>query len=457
MAPKKKKPAAPATTQGAVDLANEPARLRTRATGRTAAHAPELSRDTRATTTKVSSAAAASAPDNRKRGRNDKEEDDPETSSAPKRARKDGRASNQEKEQGKPQVPVDVQSYIAKRTQAIRAEVQKLGKSVMPPPPAVRRIWETDSREKAEVIAKLVFKAKCLSLITKVNQNEERQFLTPREIDAWAKSMYDGLSKKDQEEIAWIKVEYTHNPPPKAKNLHRALPEGEDAEKVDWPEEFAWTAWEAKKDYKIQPSTVKTTHWNFFELPGEGIQPYNRQLIAKAKEEQIVQWMKKNNQPFSWDKIRKYGPTPSGAGKQPKTLNTWNDFHGWTAKGWSRGHRDEGYAKWSVLDDETKRFEMWKRLRTVDQFLEVRNDLGRRYRDGNEEAKAEARALLDSMPNLEYIPRQATSEKGSEKFSDAIPARRSTRTTRSDAMLPSGAWKWPKEDSHPDIPGVDAE
>ncbi|TID26671.1 tRNA(His) guanylyltransferase [Venturia nashicola] len=479
MATKKNKPVPPAVARGDVSLARKPAVPHTRTTHSTAAHAPELSRDTSTAKPSLQSAAATSAPNNLKRSRKDNKEDGSETPSTSKRLRKDGRVSYHEDEQGEPQVPVDVQSYIAKRTQEIRAEVQKLGKSVMPPPPAERREWETDTLENARKIKELVSESKLLSLIThqlaktkamdeEGNHGEERRLLTPAEIDTWANTIYGELSKKEQEDVGWIKVNYTCDPPPEGGSLHTVLPEGEDKKKVDWPEEFAWIVWEAKKSFKIQPVKGKNSFWDWFEPPGDGFQPYNRQLIAKAKEKQVVKWMKENDQPFSWDKIRNYGPIPRGAGEQPKALNTWNDFHRWTAKKRFKDYSDKENPHWSAslvnpspththfLAHTARRFEVWKRLRTLDQFLDIRDVLGRQYRAGSEEARARARVLLDSMPDLEYIPREATSKKVSEESSEATPARRSTRISRSGAILPSGAWKWPKAGGHPENPGDDA-
>lgn len=333
----------------------------------------------------------------------------------------------------------------------------------MPPPPAPQRwTWETDNREKGAKIIKLVSESKLLSLITiklaetrdmeeEGKKNKEKRFLTPAGIDTWAKAIYDGLSKEGKEEVGWIKVTYPPDTPPEGENLHTALPEGENTWNVDRAEEFAWDAWSNRTGYQTEPRVENDRYWDWFKPPGEGFEPYNRRLIAKAKENQIAVWMKKNDQPFSWDRIRNYRTVPDSAGEQPTALNTWNDFHGWRAKTFDDYGKD-AYAEWSASHKTPTRpsfeaamarpFEAWKRRRTMDQFLELRENLERQHRDGNEEARAEVRALLHSMPDIEYVPLRATSEEVPELAAEAAPARRSTR---SGAIIPAGPWKWPSE------------
>lgn len=186
--------------------------------------------------------------------------------------------------------------------QETKAEVQKLGKSVMPPPPANHRTWETDTRETAEVIVKLVFEAQCLRLIIpklaeakdmneEVDRTAEGRFLTPTEIDAWAIAIHNRLSKKEQDDIGWIKVEYGHDPPPppEGENIHTVMPDGKEYGFVSPGHEFAWNVWRARESF-IQEPKDDTSHAYWITGPGLTNEPFDRQVLARSKDFEIMKW-----------------------------------------------------------------------------------------------------------------------------------------------------------------------
>lgn len=293
------------------------ATLPTRTTRGKAARKPDPPKDASTTTPVVESNAAASAPNSRKHGRKDDEdedEDDSGSSSDPKRARKDGEASDKEDDHEEPEgisaahpstqrdtysstALIHVQQYIAERTQEIKAETQRLGRLVPPDTLRANWKWETDTRDKGEKIRKLIRESKLLSLVDdkltetedlneEIIDNEDRRFLTRAGICAWTYLIYDGLCKTGKEKVDWIVVDYPPDTPPEGENLHTTMPDGSDYELIDPGQEFAWNVWTPRTSFIQEPKDQDVpAYW--IDGPGLTNEPFDRQIIAYSKNTEI--------------------------------------------------------------------------------------------------------------------------------------------------------------------------
>lgn len=304
-------------------------------------------------------------------------------------------------------VPFDIQACVAKRTTEIRAKVSRLGEPILSrrPAPHPKHIWKPNSIEHSQEIANLVYEHRFWD---RVNEELKGPY-TQSQIDV-ARERID----EESPELKQVHIDFPLEPceVPEGEYLHTALPSGPEKEWVDPVQEYAYTAWIQRIDFK----TDGISYW--FSTPDFVDQPYNRRLIAKKKEEDIVKWMDFNEQPFSQGRALGEG-RPRGAGKQPNELNTWKDFSDWRLRRTSSPR-------------EKISFEAWKRRRAVDQFLTIRADVKSDTENGDLSAGAreEAEAILQSMPILV----------GPEPTSKAAPTQRLRRKTNNGG---NDLWTWP--------------